>query len=270
MVSLSSEENTITRNHHQPIINIDDWNKVQKMLENKKNMKIRDTDAILKGLVYCSHCECRYTFSTSLKKNKKIPDRTVRYMHCSNNRTITNKICNSKYMQYDSFEENVLKEIDSIIDIYLKYLKNDKIYEKFKEKNNIKNEYEVKIKKLEEELETTNKKIRTLYNDKLNEIIEEEDYLLFSKNLTEERKRLEKNIEELNSEIKSEQYYDEEEIKVSIDKIIKKYKKESVHSKEILNQLVKKISVDEDKNVVIYFNFKELNYARGYANVVQP
>ena len=270
MVSLSSEENTITKNHHQPIINIDDWNKVQKMLENKKNMKIRDTDATLKGLIYCSHCECRYTFSTSVKKNKKIADRIVRYMHCSNNKAITNKICNSKYMQYDPFEEKVLKEIDSIIDIYLKYLKNDKIYEKFKEKNNVKNEYETKIKKLEAELELTNKKIRTLYNDKLNEIIEEEDYLLFSKNLTEERKRLEKNIEELNSEIKSEQSYDEEEIKVSIDKIIKKYKKESVHSKEILNQLVKKISVDEDKNVIIYFNFKELNYARGYANVVQP
>lgn len=271
LVSLSSEENTITRNHHQPIIDIDDWNKVQKMLENKRNLKIRETDVLLKGLIYCSHCDCRYTFTTTVRKNKKIADKITRYMCCANNnRTVTNKVCNSKYSQYDSFEESVLKEIDSIIDTYLKYFKNDKLFEKFKEDNNIRNDYTNKIKNLENELEIIRKKIRTLYNDKLNEIIEEEDYLIFSKNLIEERKRLEKNIDELNSEIKSEQYYDEEEIKISIDKIIKKYKKESVHSKEILNQLVKKVSVDEDKNVIIYFNFKELNYARGYANVVQP
>lgn len=271
LVRLPIEEYTITKKHHKPIIDIDDWNKVQNLLENRKNTKIKDTDVLLKGLITCSNCDCKYVFINRIRKNKRIADRECRYMYCSNaKRTVTNKICNSKYQQYDPFEKEIISEIDSVISFYTKYLKNDKICEKFKKSYNVENDYEIKISKLENELDKVNKKIRTLYNDKLNEIIEEEDYLIFSKNLIEERKNLEKNIEEKKNELKSGDFFNDETIKLNIDKVIKKYKKESVHTREVLNQLVKKITLDEDNNVVIYFNFKELNYARGCINVVQP
>ncbi len=271
IVRLPIEEYTITKKHHQPIIDVDDWNKVQNLLENRKNTKIKDTDVLLKGLLTCSNCDCKYVFITRNRKNKTIADRECRYMYCPNSKsTVTNKICNAKYQQYDPFEKEIISEIDSVINFYIKYLKNDKICEKFKKSYNVENDCEIKIDKLENELDKVNKKIRTLYNDKLNGIIEEEDYLIFSKSLIEERKNLEKNIEEKKNELKSGDFFDDETIKLNINKVIKKYKKESVHTREVLNQLVKKITLDEDKNVVIYFNFRELNYARGCVNVVQP
>ena len=70
IVRLPVEEYTIFKKHHQPIIDIDDWNKVQNLLENRKHTKIKDTDVLLKGLVTCSNCDCKYVFISRTRKNK--------------------------------------------------------------------------------------------------------------------------------------------------------------------------------------------------------
>lgn len=270
MVRLPEEDNTIIYNHHKPIIDREVWKTVQKMLENKKDFKTKETDVALKGLIFCSHCNCRYVINTRVVTTKRKGTNIKHYMQCCNNgRRVTNKVCFSRSYNYDKFEEKVLKEIDDTVNFYMKYIKNDKIFEKVKSKYNPKKNYENKLKKLEKEFEQVKRKINILYNDKLNGIIEEEDYLMFSETLVKDRKLLEKNIEELKLENTFDEENEDENMKIKIKKLMKQIKKEKVFSKEILNQLIKKIEVDADANVIIYFNFKELNYAKECINNVQ-
>lgn len=267
----SQEDYVVFKNHHKPIIDIETWNKTQTILKNRKNTKIRDTDVLLKGLVYCSHCNAKYVFLTRVHKNKTVPNTVTKYMNCVyRGKTIENKRCDSKYRIYESFEKQVIEEIDNVIEFYSKNLKNEKICQEFKRTYNLVYDSLSKKEKLEKELENVTRKIRILYNDKLNGVIEHEDYMMFSQSLVEERKRLEDEIAEENKILDSNEVLDDETIKANINKIIKKYCKETVHTKEMLNLLVKKITIDKDSNVVIYFNFKELEYARRCMNVIQP
>ena len=109
-----------------------------------------------------------------------------------------------------------------------------------------------------------NKKVTTLYNDKLNGLLEEQDFKLFSENLITERHRIEKILNETQREL--DNYEDDgisNRIKSDMQKVIKKLLKNKEFNKETINQLVNRIEIDKDNNAVIYFNFYELNCLGG-------
>ena len=102
------------------------------------------------------------------------------------------------------------------------------------------------------------------YSDRLNGILEEQDFKLFSVGLINERKRIESLLYELKSQIKDfSENMMSETIKSDMKKVIENLLKNKLYTKEVLNQLVNRIEVDKDNNVIIYFNFHELNRLGG-------
>ena len=123
---------------------------------------------------------------------------------------------------------------------------------------------------IQKELECINKKISTLYSDKLNGLIEAQDYAIFSEGLLKERHRLEeiklqteKKINEFDS--KSNDNIIEDKMKKILNNIVKNKN----FTRDILQQIVNKIEIDKDKNILIHFNFFELNCLGGYFNAKQ-
>lgn len=272
MISLPEEEHSIIRNHHTPIISKEKWDIVQKMLKNHKNAKIRETDVIFKGLLYCAHCNNKLTIRTKVDHNKS-GDVTRRYILCGTaNKKYTNKPCYKRYIKYDVFEEMAISKITDTLELYInsKAFKDEEVLKKILEAQSNKGSILKKIEKLEKDLESVNKKIATLYNDKLNGLLEEQDFKLFSDGLVNERHRIEKILNESRNELDSfQEDANNNRIKTDMQKIIKKILKSKEYTKEIINQLVNRIEVDKDNHAVIYFNFYELNCIGGEVDVKQ-
>lgn len=272
MISLPKEEQTIIINHHEPIISKEEWDTVQKMLKNHKNAKVRETDVIFKGLLYCSHCNNKLSIRTKVDHNKS-GDVTRRYILCGTaTKKYSNKSCYKRYINYDVFEEKAITKITETLELYInsKAFKDQDVLQKILESQSNKGSIIKKIEKLENDLENVNKKITTLYNDKLNGLLEEQDFKLFSDGLVNERHRIEKILNESRNELDSfQEDSNNNRIKADMQKVIKKIIKSKAYTKEIINQLVNRIEVDKDNHAVIYFNFYELNCIGGEVNVKQ-
>lgn len=272
MISLPEEEHSIIRNHHAPIISKEKWDIVQKMLKNHKNAKIRETDVIFKGLLYCSHCNNKLTIRTKVDHNKS-RDITRRYIVCGTaTKKYSNKSCYKRYINYDVFEKKAISKITDILELYInsKAFKDEDALKKILELQSDNGNILKKIEKLERDLESVNKKIATLYNDKLNGLLEEQDFRLFSDGLVNERHRIEKVLNDTKNKMESfQEDTTNNRIKTDMQKIIKKIIKSKDYTKEIINQLVNRIEVDKNNHAVIYFNFCELNCIGGGVNVKQ-
>ena len=269
MIALPKEQHTITENHHPAIINLETWNTVQAIFNSHKGEKIKEEDPLLKSLLYCYHCHNKLQIN---KKQDKYKDKvtTRRYVICSTAaRTVSNKICYKQYINYDRLEEKILNKIYSV---FAEYLNSDAFNDKELLSNLIKSQsnkgkLEEKIRQINSQLNSLNKKISTLYNDKLNGLIEEQDFTYFSENMVIERHKLEELKEKTEEEIEEfDKNYDENEIEEKLKKIIKRIVECKELKKEDLQQLVNKIEIDKDKNVLIHFNFYELNCIGGYFN----
>lgn len=266
IISLSEEEYTITEKHHEAIIDLDKFNLVQKILANHKNDKVRDTDVLLKGILYCSHCNNKLIIRTKTDKTKS-GEKIRRYIYCQTaNKEFSNKKCYKKYINYDKFEKENLDKITEILNMYINSnaFKNEEALKKLLESQESRYTIDNKIKKLNSDLENINKKINMAYSDRLNGILEEQDFKLFSVGLINERKRIESLLYELKSQIKDfSENMMSETIKSDMKKVIENLLKNKLYTKEVLNQLVNRIEVDKNNNVIIYFNFHELNCLEG-------
>lgn len=272
MISLPESEQSIIKNHHTPIISKEEWDTVQKMLKNHKNTKVRETDCLFKGILYCAHCNNKLSIRTKVDHNKS-GDVTRRYIYCGTaTKKYSNKSCYNRYINYDIFEEKAISKITDTLELYInsKAFKDEYALKKILEVQGNKCNILRKIEKLEKDLENVNKKIATLYNDKLNGLLEEQDFKLFSDSLVNERHRIEKILNESRSELDSfREDATNNRIKNDMQKIIQKILKSKEYTKEVINQLVNRIEVDKDNHAVIYFNFYELNCIGGEVNVKQ-
>ncbi|MBQ2937885.1 MAG: recombinase family protein [Clostridia bacterium] len=266
MITLPESQHTITENHHPAIIDIETWNMVQSLFKKYIGEKIKEEDPLLKSLLYCYHCQNKLQI---VKKKDKYKDKVTirRYIICSTaTREVTNKICYRQYVNYDRLEEKILNKISNIFREYItsNVFNNKHLLENLIKSQNNKGKLEEKIEQINTQLNILNKKISTLYNDKLGGLIEEQDYICFSENMIKERHKLEKLKEITQEEIKEfDKKYDDKKMEDKIQNVIEKIANKNELKKEDVQQLVNKIEIDKDKNVLIHFNFYELNCIGG-------
>lgn len=116
-------------------------------------------------------------------------------------------------------------------------------------KNIINNE----IALLKKQLNDWNQKIDKIYDDKVSSLITEEDFKRLYIKFIENRDATQKSIEEL------EMSNDEKEKVVDVIKIVKNFLKMKEITRTMLVQLVDKVTINEQKEITIYYKFKLLN-----------
>ena len=111
------------------------------------------------------------------------------------------------------------------------------------------------LQKLENEIKLINNNIEQMYIDKLNNKISEEMYERLFEKLKNEIKQKENEYIEIKKQKEDSKQDDTEKIK----SVIQEFLSLNRPSPEIMKVIINRIEIHQDKQVDLYFNFKQLN-----------
>ena len=164
------------------------------------------------------------------------------------------KLCTPHSNSLEKLTNEVLETVKARLQ---QYLDEDALY---KVAENIKNRQQYKknmiqnqIATLKNKLSLDEKKIEQLYEDKLNGILQVEDFERMYLATLEDKKQIKASIEELEN-----QKYDTDD-EVKLKELVNKFMSMKEITREILVLLIDKITVTEGKNITIYYKFSVLN-----------
>lgn len=243
------EEWIIVNNTHEPIIDKELWDAVQKLIGQRAKPFITGEIGLFSRKAKCL-C-CGYCMRSTKTKDRY-------YLKCSQ-RTFSKEACEGSFISVKKLEQTVIAEINKMSAIYLD--KNE-----LERKLNLDQGLTNKMNKMKKELHNYTKKIQEyekgiseLYMDKVKGIISGDEYTILSKNFLKEKEKFvllktqaEKEILHLETKIQSQ---DEKK------EIIEKYTNLKSLNREIVEKLIECIYIgakDPDTGEVpveIHWNF---------------
>lgn len=242
---MPKENRIIVKNMHTPIIDLETFEIVQRMIETRKGVRTKSYDWLLKGIIHCRECGKKLSIVPQKRKDGK----NVFYFRCNT------YACNPAFHLCTPHSSNLEKTTSQVLDIIRSKCKEVLDEERFlkiaqnKEALDLKNEIMISEKSIME----INKKIEKLYTEKFKGLFDDEDFQRIYSNLKKERCENEKNIEKLKKKIESQESSDE------IKKKIKKFLESKEITKIDLIDLVDKVEITEEKRINITYKYNLLN-----------
>lgn len=235
---------------HQPIIDKKDFDSVQLLIKSNKNKTTASYDYLLKGLIKCK--ECNHGIGIQHYQNRK-----NNYTICNYYRKygIKKAVCTAHRFVYEDLEKLVLKNIKKEC---LQYVDSTNFAEKLKDmeqKKQLKSDLKISINKTKLNIKKLEKIMDTIYQDKLDGIIDSMQYQRIVKNKIKdmefEKKKLERLYQDLNiiqSKNTSITNYDE---------VVKEFLEIKKPNKIILGKLIEVIYLSEEGTIDIYYKVQK-------------
>ena len=239
----------VVENTHEAIIDKEMFYEVQKRIPKNVGRSEKKETHLLDGLLYCGDCGHRISIGPRRKKDNRC------YTICNYYRTyIKQKLCTAHSNNYDDLEELILKLLKINC---LKYIDSKKIKKntlnKFKNKENINNQKEIRI--IKQSINQLTKNLDTIYLDKINKVINQKQFIRIKDKLEKEIQIKQKKLDTL--------------IKIDIinknnnskDKTINEYINDFITmnniSRELIVNLIQKIEIYKDKRINIVLTFSK-------------
>ncbi len=171
--------------------------------------------------------------------------------------------CYVRNLNYPKFEKIILEIVRKVCTIYVNRTMLEETYKKVKDKSiDIITSVKKQIETIDIKIDDVNKNLDSLYNDKLNGILLDTEFVRISGKFIKEREKLESEKSELMDRFQSLQ--GQQSVKTKNDeeqmnKTINDFLEMKEIDKSCLFRLIDKIEIDKDKNVFISFNFAPLN-----------
>lgn len=258
-INVPEEERYICKGTHEAIIDEEDFNTIQNILKKNKSFKGTRHDYLFKGLLYCAECGARLNITYSnyaLKKYGEYRYTTICYSYSR----LYSDICTRHSNSIPELEEVLIKHIKEVCSRYINENLQDELISMAKKQK----QFELKQITNEKKLETLEQKIsdiglyiKNLYMDKVKGVVSENDYVSLVADFTKDRDNLIKEKEELIKIINNQKPQIDETAK--IEKLAKEFLSLEKPTKQLLNELIEKITISENKKINIYFKFNELN-----------
>ena len=258
-ITVPEEERYICRGTHEAIIDEESFNAVQNILKKNKSFKGTKHDYLFKGLLFCSECGARLNITYSnyaLKKYGEYRYTTICYSYSR----LYSDICTRHSNSIPELEEVLIKHIKEVCSRYINENLQDELISMAKKQKQL----ELKQISNEKRLETLEQKIadiglyiKNLYIDKVKGVVSENDYISLVSDFTKDRDNLIKEKEELITIMNNQKPQIDETAK--IEKLAKEFISLEKPTKQLLNELIEKITISENKEINIYFKFNELN-----------
>ena len=258
-INVPEEERYICRGTHEAIIDEESFNAVQNILKKNKSFKGTKHDYLFKGLLYCAECGARLNVTYSnyaLKRYGEYRYTTICYSYSR----LYSDICTRHSNSIPELEEVLIKHIKEVCSRYINENLQDELISMAKKQK----QFELKQITNEKRLETISQKIsdiglyiKNLYMDKVKGVVSEDDYISLVADFTKDRDNLIKEKEELIKIINNQKPQIDETAK--IEKLAKEFLSLEKPTKQLLNELIEKITISENKEINIYFKFNELN-----------
>lgn len=244
------EDWIIVPNTHEPIIDKEKFYAVQELLKSRDKTRTKSLNILLRGLLVCKECGKKMGYSTAHYNNGEYMHI---YTHCHTYQSLPKlKLCTPHCINYLKLENAVIAEVQNICQKYLDRKKCKQIIDD--NNNNVQNEIELNKEKsnLAKAIEVLDFQIEKLYEDKLKGLINDNDFSRMYEKKVNERDSKNKRREELNT-VKFERNV------VDYEKIIQDFLKKENVTAYMLNSLIEKIEIDQNKQVTIYYKFADLN-----------
>ncbi len=251
-IMLTKEEDYIVvKNKHEPLIDKETFDIVKNLIDSRKHTRIYKYDFLLKGLIECAECGKKLSVISIKHKSGNV----VQYLRCNTYASnVKLKVCTPHSNNCEKLT-NII--IETIISRLLKYKKEEEYYliaKNIKDKMTFnKNLIPDQIELLKSRLEIQNKKINQIYEDKLNGVINQEDFERMYKLIIDKKEEIKKSIEALSHK---KEYTPKE---IDLRKIVKEFINDKKITREMLVSLIDKITVSEDKEIKIYYKFNLSN-----------
>ena len=251
------EEHIVLENMHESIIDIETWNKAQDKLNGYTKVRDRKYDHPLKGLVYCGECGNKATLRCREEKRKNDSIWRATYFICSKRNNYSG-LCDCKQISANLIEEAVNEKIkEEIQKINFSEKEIKQIYEQAekqaKSKNNL---LQTKLQELKQTLKNIENTIEEIYQDKINKVIQIEDFKIIYEKKQKERNKILKQIKETEIQLEENNKKTPKINYKEIKQIAKEFLKMEKPNKMILEKLIGRIEFDKEKNIKIKFKFQ--------------
>lgn len=258
-INVPEEERYICKGTHEAIIDEEDFNTIQNILKKNKSFKGTRHDYLFKGLLYCAECGARLNITYSnyaLKKYGEYRYTTICYSYSR----LYSDICTRHSNSIPELEEVLIKHIKEVCKRYINENLQDELISMAKKQKQLELKQitnEKKLETLEQKISDIGLYIKNLYMDKVKGVVSENDYVSLVADFTKDRDNLIKEKEELIKIINNQKPQIDETAK--IEKLAKEFLSLEKPTKQLLNELIEKITISENKEINIYFKFNELN-----------
>jgi DNA invertase Pin-like site-specific DNA recombinase/predicted nucleic acid-binding Zn ribbon protein len=257
------EDWEVIPNTHEPIIQQEVFDTVQKLMTSRRRQKESGWDNIFSGVIKCA--DCGYHLSAGSANRRKRPeliDCIVYY--CGNYTRYGNVTCTSHTIEARDLVNAVLSDINYFAELALR---DEKAVKALQAKLNTLNAAEAKAygrdrRKLQKRAAELDKLFAALYEDRVMERISERNYFLVSAKYEQEQQDVENSLKEIETDLTAKGAND----KGIVDflALIKGYGGLTELTAATVNTLIDKITVsergkDEDGNasqrIKIYYKF---------------
>lgn len=240
-------------NTHEPIIDMETWNKVKERVESKQRVsKTTDKLSPLSGKVKCA--VCGKPMKRNVYYNKK---RTIQYynLQCATYKIGAMNCPNTHCISGLVLEREILSQLNELIK---KYSNQDKIKIQDETQANI-NKCIKEINRLSNLIYDKENKLANLYDDRLDGIITKEQFVSYNQKFTTELNQLKSNIENIKCDLK---LYKHNSINSNQDskELINKYLHIDNLTKDVADKFIKNVYIGEliegqSRQVSIEWNF---------------
>ena len=258
-ITVPEEERYICKGTHEAIIDEESFNAVQNILKKNKSFKGTKHDYLFKGLLFCSECGARLNVTYSnyaLKKYGEYRYTTICYSYSR----LYSDICTRHSNSIPELEEVLIKHIKEVCSRYINENLQDELINMAKKQKQLELKQisnEKRLETLEQKISDIGLYIKNLYMDKVKGVVNENDYISLVADFTKDKDNLIKEKEELIKIINNQKPQIDETAK--IERLAKDFLSLERPTKQLLNELIEKITISENKEINIYFKFNKLN-----------
>lgn len=238
VVFLPKEDWVIFENTHEPIIDQDTFDTVQKLREGvKRRLSIDGEMSIFSGLLYCADCGAKMYLNRHRGNEKDA-------FNCASYRKEKERVCTSHYIALHTVENIVLYDLQRVLGMARD--NEEEFVAMLQEKNKRMTTKELADKKktceeAERRIEALDRIIESLYEDKVSGTLSEERFIKMSKKYEQEQAELTENVKALKEELSAVQKETADINKFL--RLVKKYTEITELKPEIVRTFIDKIYI---------------------------
>jgi DNA invertase Pin-like site-specific DNA recombinase len=247
LIRVPKEKHIVVKDTHEPIINREEFERVQELILARHRPQIHNTNNIFRGLIFCSACGKRMSIAhQNIKRGGKTVEKRPIY-RCKTHYGSNPEECpRNNYIYYDDLCKQISTSLKNVI--YL--LKSDDIalsatHKKTAEQNNLK-KAEAEKTKIEKRLNTLLTVIRKLYEDYSTETLDEQNYRQLLTNYQTEQRTLNERLKAITDKLEKTDDYETRLNKLK--ELASSYSENASLTAEMLAALIERIEISTDRS----------------------
>ena len=246
----SPENWVVVEGTHEPIIDLETFQKVQLLVNSRKHTRSRTYDFLLKGLIFCH--ECGHPLAVLNRKNAAGEDRL--FFVCRTYQRFTKAgVCTCHSIKEETVTEAVLAKVREVCWAYLNPDTLLPTAQRALEHAGKPDDSAAELQALQTRIASLTAHLDQMYMDRLNGLLSEEDFQRIYQKIKMDRTVLEDRLKSLQEQAK-QPVNTEEKAKA----LVKQFLDSALTSRELLVSLIERVELTEEKEIIIKFRFRGL------------